>query len=63
MEFLQSNYPPLKTTSRSFSDAFYDLIPHSKELDIAVGYVTSDSLIELQKLVELNNLHKWNALL
>lgn len=58
MEFLQSNYPPLKTTSRSFSDAFYDLIPHSKELDIAVGYVTSDSLIELQKLVELNNLHK-----
>ncbi len=58
MEFLQSNYPPLKTSSRSFSDAFYDLIPHTKELDIAVGYITSDSLIELKKLVELNNLRK-----
>lgn len=54
MEFLFSNYPPLKTECKTFSDAFYEFIPQTSKLDIAVGYVTSDSLIELQKIIELN---------
>lgn len=55
MELLQSNYPPLRTISSSFIDAFYQLLADAKTLDIAVGYITSDSLVELQKIVELND--------
>lgn len=55
MEFLFSNYPPLKTGCKTFSDVFYSLLQQAAKLDIAVAYVSSDSLIELQKIVELNN--------
>lgn len=54
MEFLFSNYPPMKTSYSTFSDAFYDLTSRSDKIDIAVGYITSDSVAELQKLAELN---------
>lgn len=60
MEFLHSKYPPAKTSCRSFADAFYDLLPGTDVLDIAVGYITADSLIEIQKLVELNSLRTLN---
>ena len=60
MELLFSNFPPMKTSCRTFADAFYDLVPQSTQIDIAVGYITSDSLIELQKMVELNNLNALN---
>ena len=54
MEFLFSNYPPVKTKCRIFSDAFYDYVSCCDTIDIAVGYITSDSLVELQKIAELN---------
>ena len=54
MDFLFSNFQPLRTEWHTFSDTFYDLLPKTEQLDIAVGYITSDSLIELQKAVELN---------
>lgn len=60
MEFLHSNFPPVKQRGRSFSDAFYDLLLGAESLDIAVGYITSDSLIELKRLTELNNLRNVN---
>lgn len=60
MEILFSNLLPMKTGMRSFSEAFYDLIPDADELDIAVGYITADSLSELQKLVEYNEIYKLN---
>ena len=60
MEFLHSNLPPVKAGGRSFSDAFYDLLPKSDRVDIAVGYITADSLLELQKIVEWNNLPMLN---
>lgn len=41
MELLLSNYPPMKTKCRTFSDMFYSMVPKSTELDIAVGYITS----------------------
>lgn len=63
MEFLFSNYPPMKTSYKSFSDTFYSLLPQTSQLDIAVGYVSSDSLIELQKTIELNsNIKSLNLL-
>lgn len=63
MQFLLSNYQPIKTTFPTFADAFYDLLPQTEQLDIAVGYITADSLIELQKAVELNNVHKLNLII
>ena len=63
MEFLFSNYPPIKTGCKTFSDTFYSLIPQTSKLDIAVGYVSSDALIELQKTIELNsNIHTLNLI-
>ena len=55
MKFLYSNFPPVRTSYESFSEAFYDYASRSKRLDIAVGYITSDSLVELQKLAEFNS--------
>lgn len=64
MEFLHSNLPPMKVGTHTFYDKFYSLVPLSSEIDIAVGFVTTDSLVELQKLVELNtNLHKLNLII
>lgn len=63
MDLLFSNYPPLRTTYPSFSDTFYDLLPSTEKLDIAVGYITSDSLIELQKAVELNHVGQLNLII
>ena len=61
MEFLFSNYPPVKTGYKTFSDTFYGLIPQTSKLNIAVGYVSSDSLMELKRVVELNsNIHELN---
>lgn len=57
MEFLHSNFPPITkkiTNCRSFVDAFESLLSRSTEIDIAVGYVTADSLVELQQFVALN---------
>lgn len=63
MDFLFSNYNPLKTSSQTFADSFYSLLPQTDKLDIAVGYITSDSLIELQKAVELNHVQKLNLII
>lgn len=63
MEFLLSNYPPVRTNSQTFADAFYNFLPQTERLDIAVGYITSDSLSELQKAVELNHVQKLNLII
>ena len=63
MDFLFSNYPPMKTGNKTFAEAFYSLLPKTSKLDIAVGYVSADSLIELQKTIELNsNIHTLNLI-
>ena len=58
MDFLFSNYPPMKTGNKTFAEAFYSLLPKTSKLDIAVGYVSADSLIELQKTVSFKNFKK-----
>ena len=63
MEFLFSNYPPVKTEFSTFYEKFYSLIPISSRLDIAVGYVSSDSLMELKRIIELNqNIQELNLI-
>ena len=58
MDFLFSNYPPMKSGNKTFAEAFYSLLPKTSKLDIAVGYVSADSLIELQKFrIELQYSH------
>lgn len=64
MEFLFSKYRPVETGGKDFQEAFYGLIPQSSALDIAVGYVSSDSLVELQKTIELNkNIQHLNLII
>lgn len=55
MEFLHSNFPPLKTPSKTFSDVFDELLFQSDKIRIASGYITADSIAELQRTIELNN--------
>ena len=37
MDFLFSNYPPMKTGNKKFSEAFYSLLPKTSKLYIDVG--------------------------
>lgn len=59
MDFLFSNYRPIKTSYKTFSDTFYRLLHQATQMNIAVGYVSADSLAELQKTIELNNNIQW----
>ena len=69
MEFLFSNLPPMKTSCPTFADMFYSLIHEATRLDIAVGYITADSLAELKQTVAYNEnietlnliigMHRW----
>lgn len=63
LEFLYSNYMPLKLGGSTFTDKFFDAMADAKQLDIAVGYVTADALVELQKIVEFNNLERLNLVI
>lgn len=55
MEFVFSNFPPLKTKYKNFADTFLMLLSKSSQLDIAVGYISTEAVITLQKILELNN--------
>ena len=54
MDFLFSNLSPIRTEYSTFADKFYSLISKASRLDIAVGYITADSLAELQQIVAYN---------
>ena len=69
MEFLYSNFKPLVTLNKKFSDVFYSLMPEATRLDIAVGFITADSLAELKQVMAYNKkieqlnliigMHRW----
>lgn len=63
MEFLYSNHLPLKTNQKNFQQEFFGLLPASKRLDIGVGYITNDSLLELKTIVEQNNIEYINLVI
>lgn len=54
MEFLYSNYLPIKTKQNTFQDEFIKLISIARTLDIGVGYITTESLMELKRILQLN---------
>lgn len=59
MELLFSNFPPLNTGHTKFYDQFYDDFNSSDHLNIAVAYITADSIAELKHAIELNaNKHR-----
>jgi len=60
MELLFSNFPPMRTQHRSFSDCFNEQLHIHRGVDISVGYVTADSLTELKGMVEHNDIHRLN---
>jgi hypothetical protein len=63
MEFLFSNFPPLKTDYKTFHDKFDELIYECDELKIASGFITADSIAELKKIIEYNSKPKLQLLI
>ena len=64
MEFLFSDHPRVGTEYKNFLNTFYSLISQASKLNIAVGYVSSDSLMELKRILELNeNIHELNLII
>lgn len=61
MNLLTSNLPPLKLSAyNTFIDTFYEQLDKNKEAEIAVGYVSAESLAQLQRAVTLYDVHKLN---
>jgi NgoFVII restriction endonuclease len=54
MSLIYSNYPPLKTESDTYHEAFTKLLELSDYLKIASGYISADALIDLRSIVEIN---------
>lgn len=54
MQILYSNMPPLsvKEGQKTFNTAFMEAAKESDRLDIAVGYVSKGSLLELEQIVD-----------
>ncbi len=55
MKLLLSNIPPLRPNNASFSACFGKLISEADYMRIASGYISTDSLTEIKKIIESNN--------
>lgn len=61
MELLTSNLPPLRLAEfNTFIDTFYEQLSVNKEADIAVGYVSAESLAQLKQAIKLYGVQKLN---
>jgi hypothetical protein len=47
IELLNSNYPPVKTKGRNFSDTFFSLLNTAVSVKIASGYISEESIADL----------------
>lgn len=54
MELLFSNIPPLRSTHRNTVSCFENLFEKAESVKIATGYVSASALVELKKIIELN---------
>lgn len=54
MELLVSNFSPLNTAHKRYSDKWIELFESSRKIDIAVGYASNDSILYLKRIIELN---------
>jgi len=60
MSFLYSNFPPVRTNRLTYSQAFRDLLKLSEEINIATGYISTDSLVDLASVIEANGKPRLN---
>lgn len=63
MNFLHSNLSPLKTSYQTFSEKFDELLYLSDKIQIATGYITADSLAELNRIIMLNRKPKMDLVI
>jgi len=54
ISLLTSNYPPLRVNNPNFTDTFFKNIEICKNLEIASGYISVDSITELSRIIVLN---------
>jgi len=55
MELLLSDIPPLRENNDSFSNRVKELMFEADHLQIASGYISTDSVTEIKKIIESNN--------
>ena len=55
MEILTSNFPPLKYDYKTFSDSFSKLIVDSDYLQIASGYISTESITEIKRVMQFTS--------
>lgn len=63
MELLLSNYPPAKYSTHTFKDFFEKNLSESETLKIASGFISSESLTELKKIIQDNKSPKVELLI
>lgn len=54
VSLLFSNLSPLRTDTRKYADVFKDYIKQSDSVQIASGYISTDSAVDLKNIVEAN---------
>lgn len=54
IELLTSNLQPLRTENNTFSSKFNELLSNCEQIDIAVGYISEDSLAHLANFIYKN---------
>jgi HKD family nuclease len=54
MELLLSNYQPAKFKNRTTQNVWLENLSKSEQIRIATGFISSASLIELKKIIEVN---------
>ena len=60
MKLLTSNFEPVNTQYSTFADTWTKLFESSDSLNIAVGYVSNDSVLYLKSLIEWNKPKQLN---
>jgi len=55
MDLLISSIPPFHNPSTTFRSRFLDLIEEADQINIASGYISTDSLTDIKKIIELNS--------
>lgn len=65
MRILYSNVPPLRTKEhqQTFLERFQELAEKSDEIEIAVGYASTESLIELDSIIQKCNINNIRIIL
>ena len=63
MEILTSNFLPLKLKHRTFADSFSELIIKSDYMQIASGYISTESITEIKSIIESNRRPRLDLLI